>query len=420
MPSLPTLKVVNVGLRGSTLLSKFSLLFFLAYFLEPSSVALYGLVAATVAYSIYGLGFDFYSYSTRELLGTTSDQWMRLIRDQGVFFVLMYLLVLPLLLLVFVSDFLPWNIIFWFMALVVLEHLAQEINRLLVAIGHQLLASVVLFLRSGVWAALVALLFWCMPSSRSLDTVFLFWCSGAGLACGLGGAKLLSLDKKSLRNPVDWRWIKRGIVVAVPLLIATLAIRGVFTIDRYWMGALSGNDALAAYVLYAGIANAIMSFLDAGVFVFLYPKLVSAFKSSDQNLYRKSMKALLLQTVWVSLVLAILAGSLIYPFLMLLDKPVYSDYLPVLYLMLVAITLNALSMVPHYGMYAMSYDRGIIVPHIVALLVFVSTVATLSLWWAVYAVPIALIVTFGGLLLHKSWLYHHYKKKVGSAGFCFS
>lgn len=420
MPSLPALKLINVGLRGSTLLSKFSLLFFLAYFLEPSAVALYGLVAATVAYSIYGLGFDFYSYSTRELLGTASGQWMSLVRDQGVFFVLMYLLVLPLLLLVFVLGLLPWSIVLWFVVLVVLEHLAQEINRLLVAMGYQLLASIVLFLRSGVWAALVALVFWCAPSTRSLDTVFLFWCLGSGLACGLGGAKLLSLDKQSLKSPVDWRWIKRGIIVAVPLLIATLSIRGVFTIDRYWMGGLSGDDALAAYVLYAGIANAIMSFLDAGVFVFLYPKLVSAFKNGDQRLYRKSMKSLLLQTVWVSLVLAILAGLLIYPLLMMLDNPVYSDYLPVLYLMLVAITLNALSMVPHYGMYAMSYDRGIIVPHIVALLVFISTVAALSLWWTVYAVPMALIVTFGGLLLHKTWMYHHYKKKVGSAGFCFS
>lgn len=345
---------------------------------------------------------------------------MSLVRDQGVFFVLMYLLVLPLLLLVFVLGLLPWSIVLWFVVLVVLEHLAQEINRLLVAMGYQLLASIVLFLRSGVWAALVALVFWCAPSTRSLDTVFLFWCLGSGLACGLGGAKLLSLDKQSLKSPVDWRWIKRGIIVAVPLLIATLSIRGVFTIDRYWMGGLSGDDALAAYVLYAGIANAIMSFLDAGVFVFLYPKLVSAFKNGDQRLYRKSMKSLLLQTVWVSLVLAILAGLLIYPLLMMLDNPVYSDYLPVLYLMLVAITLNALSMVPHYGMYAMSYDRGIIVPHIVALLVFISTVAALSLWWTVYAVPMALIVTFGGLLLHKTWMYHHYKKKVGSAGFCFS
>lgn len=420
MPSLPALKVINVGLRGSTLLSKFALLFFLAYFLEPTSVALYGLVAATVAYSIYGLGFDFYSYSTREILGTTSDQWMRLIRDQGVFFVLMYLLVLPVLLLVFVSNFLPWDIVFWFMALVVLEHLAQEINRLLVAIGYQLLASVVLFLRSGVWAALVAILFWFVPSSRSLETVFLFWCAGAALACALGGVKLSSLDKRSLIYPIDWGWLKKGVIVAVPLLIATLSIRGVFTIDRYWVDSLAGSEVLAAYVLYAGIANAIMSFLDAGVFVFLYPRLVSAFKNFDERLYKKSMRALLLQTTCVSLALALLAGIVIYPLLMVLDNSVYSDHLPILYLMLAAITLNALSMVPHYGMYAMSYDRGIIIPHIIALIVFVSTVGVLSLWWTVYAVPVALIVTFSGLLLHKTWLYRRYKEKVGSAGFCFS
>ncbi|MWJ27628.1 oligosaccharide flippase family protein [Halomonas sp. ZH2S] len=405
------LRVTNIGLRGVTLLSKFLLIFILARFLEPAEVALYGLVVATVGYSLYGLGFDFYSYSTREILGSDKEHWARLLRDQSVFFGLVYCLVIPLLLLVFYNELLPWSVAPWFFIIVVLEHLAQELNRLLVAISRQLLASVILFLRSGLWALFVALVFWLSEDMRSIDLVMTAWALGAAAACFLGASALMKLDRNSLKSRVDWSWIKRGIVVALPLLVATLAVRGVFTIDRYWVQAIAGADILAAYVLYFGVANAIISFLDAGVFVFLYPKMISASRNKNRKEFDKGMRQLLVQTVIVTIAFSGLAALLIHPLLGWLDRPVYTENVTLLYLLLIAIGVYAVSMIPHYGMYAMSFDRHIIISHVLALPSFVVLAYVFSEWSAKYAVPLALCGSFGCVLAYKTAAYLSVKRK---------
>ncbi|MCE8040700.1 hypothetical protein HOP60_00845 [Halomonas daqingensis] len=414
----PVVRFVNICLRGSTLVAKFSLLFVLAYFLEPLDVALYGLVVATIAYSLYALGFDFYAYSTRELLGNPRNQWAKLLRDQAVFFGLVYCCILPLLLLVFAFGLLPWFLAPWFVLLVVLEHLGQELNRMLVAMSRQLLAGVVLFLRSGVWAFGVALMFWYSENFRSLEVVFLSWAIGAFLACMLGICSLRSLSRKCLKEKINWRWIGCGVKVAIPLLLATLAIRAVFTIDRYWIESIAGVEVLAAYVLYAGIANAVMAFLDAGVFVFLYPRIVSAYKKNNLAEFKHSMSALLKQTVTVTLLLCLSAAMLIHPVLGWLQNEIYYQYINLLYALLAAIFVFSIGMIPHYGIYAMSKDKYIVASHLLALFTFLVAVAGLRVVTPVYAVPLALCISFvfmgGGKLL--AYLYLKKKWRGSRAG----
>ncbi|WP_416137049.1 lipopolysaccharide biosynthesis protein [Halomonas sp. HK25] len=412
MNNLPLVRLVNLGLRGLTLLAKFSLLFVLAYFLDPMDVALYGLVVATIAYSLFGLGFDFYSYSTRELLGSSSDQWARLLRDQSVFFGLVYALVLPLLLLIFVFELLPWAVAPWFFLLVILEHLAQELNRLLVAMSRQLLAGVVLFMRSGIWAFVVAFMFWQSEGVRGIELVFYAWAAGASLACLLGFSALYSLDRRCLKSTIDWQWIKKGVKVALPLLIATLAIRAVFTVDRYWVESVSGSEILAAYVLFAGVANTVVAFLDAGVFVFLYPKIVSAYKENDAVAFRGGMLDLLKQTIVVALLLCVSAAVLIHPILSLLQKEVYSQNVELLYFLLAGIFLFSISMVPHYGMYAMSKDRHIVAGHVLTLFVFLVAAAALGMVSPLYAVPLALCISFAFMAVYKTVAYLHLKSRL--------
>ncbi|MFW3616936.1 lipopolysaccharide biosynthesis protein [Billgrantia antri] len=416
LSGFPIIRFVNLGLRGSTLVAKFLLLFVLAYFLEPVDVALYGLAVATIAYSLYALGFDFYSYSTREFLGNSRDQWARLLRDQAVFFGLVYCCILPLLLLIFALGMLPWFLAPWFFLLVVLEHLGQELNRMLVAMSRQLLAGVMLFLRSGVWAFAVALMFWHSEDLRSIQVVFLAWAVSAFLACLLGVFSLRSLSRKSLKEKIDWRWISIGVRVAVPLLLATLAIRAVFTIDRYWVEGIAGAEVLAAYVLYAGIANAVMAFLDAGVFVFLYPRIVSAYKNKNYEEFKSGMLALSRQTVIVSLLLCVSAAMLVHPVLGWLQKDIYYQYVNIMYVLLVAMFVFSVSMVPHYGIYAMSKDKYIVGSHLLALCIFLVAAVVLQAIMPVYAVPLALCVSFAFMGAGKFLAYSYLKKLAWAAG----
>ncbi|CAN0590518.1 unnamed protein product, partial [Ectocarpus sp. 12 AP-2014] len=145
-----TTQLLNLTLRAVTLGVKFAFILSLAVFLPPEQVGLYGLITVTVAYSIYFVGFEFYTFSTRDLVARPRAEWPRLLSSQLVFFGLMYLVILPAFSVVFFLELLPWKVMAAFIALVVLEHLSTELMRLLVAIERPLLATFTLFLKQAL------------------------------------------------------------------------------------------------------------------------------------------------------------------------------------------------------------------------------------------------------------------------------
>lgn len=400
------LQLSNISIRGMTLISKFLLIFFLARFLEPAELGVYGLLAATVGYSMYLLGFDFYTYSTRELLKRQRQEWGGVLKAQGALTLVLYAIFLPLLSLVFINDLLPMRVLGWFFVLLILEHLNQELGRLLVAVSQQLSASLVLFLRSGVWAILVAGVMFFYPDTRDLDVVFGAWTLGGLTALWLGIFRVNRMGLSGWRQKVDWVWIIKGLKVALALLVATLAIRGVFTLDRYWFQELAGLNMLGAYVLFMGVSMALMSFLDAGIFAFIYPGLISAYQQEDAVGFRRGMLKLLLQTVCVCGVFVLVALLAIGPLLAWLDKPLYSEQQGLFVWILLATVLYAVGMIPHFGLYAQGRDRPIIYSHIASLIVFILATGSFAQYWPHLAVPLGLCVSFFCVLCWKSWGFY--------------
>lgn len=399
------LQLSNIAIRGLTLVSKFLLIFFLARFLEPAELGIYGLLAATVGYSLYFLGFDFYTYSTRELLKRERHEWGALLKAQGALTLLLYVIFLPLLSLVFIKGMLPMKVVCWFFALLILEHLTQELGRLLIAVSDQLFASLVLFFRSGVWAVLITGLMFVEPDTRNLDMVFGAWSLGSMTALLLGIYRVKRMGLSGWRQDVDWSWIIKGLKVASALLIATLAIRGSFTLDRYWFQALAGLDALGAYVLFMGVCMALMSFLDAGVFAFIYPGLISAYQRRDPVGFHQGIRKLLLQTVGLCGIFSVVALVAIGPLLAWLGKPLYSDQRGLFVWILLATVFYAVSMIPHFGLYAQGRDKPIIHSHIASLIIFILATWIFAQAWPLLAVPLGLCVSFFVVLCWKSWSF---------------
>ncbi|MFV0437385.1 MAG: lipopolysaccharide biosynthesis protein [Desulfopila sp.] len=398
-------QVTNLALRSITLASKFLLIFFLARFLTPAELGLYGLLAATISYSLYWLGFDFYTYSTRELLKLPKNQWGGMLKSQVAFTVVLYGVFCPMFLLLFVFGALPWFVACWFFVLLILEHLNQELMRLLVALSEPLTAGWVLFFRSGAWAVVATVLMYVVVGFRNLETVFLCWIAGGFFGVVIAAWRLRILGMGGWQKRVDWSWIHRGVRVALPLLVATLAIRGLFTIDRYWLEALTGLEVLGAYVLFMGIGNAMMSFLDAGVFAFMYPALIGAYQQGQREVFRANAQRLLIQTVIFTVVFVAIAMVCIDPLLGWLAKPVYRAQEGLFLWILLAISLYAIGMVPHYVLYAQGYDHPLIRSHIAGLFVFLGTTWLASLCWPHIAVPVGLCCAFACILL---WKVHAY------------
>lgn len=398
-------RALNIALRAATLGSRFLLIFFLARFLEPAQLGLYGLLVATVGYSLYLLGFDFYTFTTREVLKRERKEWGGLLKDQGALSLVLYAIFIPLLSLIFVAELLPWRLAGWFFILLILEHINQELSRLLVAISEQLLASVMLFLRQGTWAIGVIALMAVEPTTRSLSYVFGAWTVAGGAAVLVGTYRLAHLGIGGWHKKINWVWIAVGLKISIPLLVATLAIRGIFTLDRYWLQSIGGLEVVGAYVLFMGIGGTLMTFLDAGIFAFSYPGLISAHQKQQSTLFRENLRLLLIQTTVLCVVFAVVSLLLLPLLLTWLANPLYVAQQYLYPWVLIIMILYALGMVPHYALYAQGIDRPIIHSHVASLLVFAMTTWLFSQRWPLLAVPLGLCAAFALILFWKAWAF---------------
>lgn len=359
--------ITNVVLRGLTLSGKFVLLLFIARYLSPKELGVFGLMSVTIGVSLYFLGMDFYVYNTREILAHKETECVPLIRDQLVFHGLTYVIVLPLLLVVFASGLISWKYIGWFYLLLVLEHLSQEASRLLITLSRSSMANVVLFFRSGAWVyvAVAAGIF--LDNARGLPIIWAGWVIGILASLGLTAYALRQMTWQNVsRISIDWDWIKNGARISIPFFCATVALMGIQYADRYFLQHYYGEATVGIYTFYAQIANAVQIFVFTGIIMILYPKIVAAYQQGRLDQYRLLMRRLSLGVTGAVVVLVCAVAAAIKPILALVGKPIYAEHLTIFWIMLGSTVLLTCSYIPHYALYAKHRDKEIIASTVVA------------------------------------------------------
>jgi O-antigen/teichoic acid export membrane protein len=394
-------RALSFGLRIAALGARFLLLFWLAFYLPPEDVGLYGLISATIGYSALFLGADFYLYANREFKQAPDTHKFPILRRSLWVYACIYLLVLPSLTLIFIGGLLPWNLVVLFYVILVLEHLGQEAYRLLVMMERVLLAGWVLFLRLGLWAIVFASLMFVSPMFRSIDMLLIAWCIGAFLSICFAIGPLLKLPRSPRLPSPDRRWVIRGLQTALPFFIGTLCLRGMVTFDRYLIEMFTSREILGAYVFMAGMAATLPALLEAGVFAFLSPKLISAAKTGDTLEFQRISKRLLHETAAAACGFAVVSAVLLQLVETMLPNPVYTQNLIIFYLCLVAQLPLSLQMVYHFSLYARHRDRPIILSHISGVIIFITASFMIAQIWPLGAVPIALIAANSTMLAIK-------------------
>ncbi len=378
----------------------------LAKLLSISDLGVYGLISAVIGYTIFIVGSEFYTYSTRELIAQPKSEWLGMIRDQFMYYLIVYGVSIPFIFIIFYLDVLPYQYIWWFCSILLFEHIAQEINRILISAQSQLLASFVLFIRQGLWCWIVVVTMWYFPDYRHLDTVLLMWLIGSLTACAIGGGCIYRYGKASIYKNINWVWVRKGVMLALPMLIASVAIRGIFTFDRFFIEKIAGLELLGAYVLFASMASAVQSFLDTIVITFSFPKLTSLAIAGKMDEFKKEMWVFSLKVVGVTLLLSLSCWLLSVVLLQWLSDEAYLKHLNLLDTLLFATIIYCFSLIPHMGLYTLRDDKHIIYSQVTALIIFVFFSWYLLLYDNVLFIPLSMIVSFIVLLFWKSYVFY--------------
>lgn len=392
---------INILLRCLILGSKFILLISIAVFFDPADVAIYGLIIATISYGVYAFGFDFYTFSSREFISTERSRWPTFIASQVTLHVLAYGAIIPLSLFIFYYGLIDREYLFYFYTLLFLEHIGQEAYRFMVAASQQVFASILLFFRSAFWIYVYIICCYIDPDIRSLEHLLVFWIFAAAFSLALAVLKMNSMSLLQFKSGIDWLWVSRGLKVAFPFLIGTLAARATLTLDKFFLKIHVGEEQLAAYVFFSGICYALISFLDAGVFSFSYPKMISFFSDGDNKAFKKSIIDMSYRVIFMSLFFFVVSSLLLGPLLDLIGKDVYMKNIYLYYYLVAVFIIYAVSHIPHYVLYAKRDDRGIIYSHIFCFFMFIFSVFVGVLFDFDNVIPISLLLSFASMFFYK-------------------
>lgn len=402
--------ILNLGFRVSSIGSKFLFIVFLGKYYTPEIVGLYGLVNTSIVLAFMLLGFDFYSYSTRELIESCNPRKGFILYNQLIFTVLSYILLFPIIyLLVFQNNVLPIEYFLPFALLLLNEYLGQEIYRLLTTIQKPLFANVALFIRSGSWV-IVYLIFTRIlgrPIGDASLIDFLYYWVIAGVISNIASIILIircfEWNKESFR--FDKAWIIRGLLVSSLFFFSTIAYKIIEFSNRYIIDYYYGKEEVGYFTFFNQMANLINVVVFTIVIMNFYPILLHKRAENNSDEFKNIYKAMK-KRVWVwSLLSSVVVLVSIFPILTFLDKDTYLDNINTFYLLILGNILLNVSLVPHYALYALKEDKALFAATLFgAITNVVLNFVFIPLYGAVGA-GLAIAFSYGIIWLWKSYSY---------------
>jgi O-antigen/teichoic acid export membrane protein len=372
-------------LRGLTLASRFLLSVLLARMLSPDEMGQYGLITALLAFALLALGLEFYSHTLRELVPASPTRRAQIIADQIALGAVTFLIVGLLSLLAVLTAVFPSRLAPWFLLILATEHISLEATRILIITSRPIRAYIGVFLRGGVWVYAIAILMFTKPSSRSLETVLMWWALGSASSIIFAALSLRDLPWRELRNRrPDWAWIYAGLRTARPFILTAVGALTISYVDRFMIDGFVGREALGIYTFYSTISIGMLS-LGASVSQQFLPKMIAAYTSGAAAL-QKAIRSFFWSLLGVAGGIIVVAAVLISPILATLQLTQYAQSVGVFFLMFPAILLRILADVPSYALYAARADGKLLVCNlgsaIVSILLNIALIPALGIYGA--------------------------------------
>ena len=393
----------NLALRGLSMGARFILTFFIGKYFSTEDLGMYGLFFTTVTLAVFLLGFDFYTYSNREILYVKEDDKLSVLREQFLFYGITYVVFLLPLFLIFFYGVLPYKYILLFYVILIFEHLSQEFYRLFTVMSQPMFANLLLFLRSGIWIYLLIVYYLFSPQAHySLDAIFIGWLIGSGLSVVLGFIKIFTMFRGYSLRPVKATWFVAGLKVCLFYFFSTVALKAIEFANRYIVEYFCDLKSVGVFTFYSQIANAINVVIFTLFIMILYPALIVAVNENKVFEYYELKKQLIRKVLVSSVVLSAVVGVIIYPVLHFIGKEEYYGEITTFYILILSNIFLNVSLIYHYILYAFKKDIALFVSTLICAVVSMILNVVLIKYFAITGAAIALLLSYILLTLTKA------------------
>lgn len=385
--------------------ARFILIFYLGKYFSLDELGAYGIFFTTVTLALFLLGLDFYTFANREVLYAKAEDRLTVLRNQLVFYGVTYAVFLLPMLLIFYYNVLPAEYLFFFYFILVFEHLSQEFYRLFTVLSLPVFANWLLFLRTGLWVYLLALIWLLFPHvNYSLSLIFWGWLAGSGLSVLIGFIKIIKLHKGSVVKPIDINWFIPGLKVGMLYFSSTIALKIIEFSNRYMLEYWCSIKAVGIYTFFSQIANMINIIIFTLFFMVIYPRLILAANEKNMPELERLKTFMMKKTLLYSFGLALFLIVIIRPVLFIVGKTDLNNELVTFYLLISSnIALN-ISFVYHYVLYAFKKDLALLITTVISAVVNIILNIILIKVWDIAGAAFAILASYVALAFIK-WMY---------------
>lgn len=344
---LAFIKLITLMVRGLGIGSRFLLMFLITKYISLEFQGEYTLVVSTITLLIIFFGFDFYVYTGRLIIKESKNE-VFFLKNMLVFCAFSYLILMVFLwtcLNLINLEIAPFWLLYF---LIVFEHLGQEFFRMYLALRKPLLANILLFIRTGLWASIIVFGFIFIEDfTISIIDILSLWFICAVATCVLGFSFYPKIQT-FFKVKIDYKWIKKGVMVGLTMFASTICLKIIEYSDRYLIALFLDKKDVGIYAFYFQLANIINVIIFTMYISFLYPDIVKGVYDKSYSNVKNTQKAIKSKTLYIAVFFGIVFTLFSSFFLDYINKPELNDYILLYYIMLLSSVFLNYSFTSHY------------------------------------------------------------------------
>ena len=349
----------NLALRGSSLVFRFLLSFYIIKYLGLEAAGIYGLALGAVGIAPALLGWGLNYFVARDIVGQSLPEAAPRVKTRLLVSLVSLTTVTVLaLILALVTGYQITRIDVFIVILIWFELFAVDIHIPLIAMERSVEANVLVFIRLAAWVPFVMVLGVLFPEFRTLDAVFIGWIASylVVFACLLYFIRELPLNA-TLSAPLEKSWIKERLKGSWFIYVADLGLVGLVYMDRYVVSFMLGLKLTGLYTFYWSLTNALQTLMATAVVQLALPVLFKAHNSGSVSRWRQAMRQQLVKTATFSTVIGIGLFVTCEILMGYLNMPELAQHRDVFILMLIAAVIRSCSDLFNIGLTSMRKDN---------------------------------------------------------------